>query len=305
MKFYVKSDLQQLVFLMVFYTSTIHINKFILSILGFTYPTVFQGWQTLVAVILMRVLLFEELSPICWTSFFANLPLFLCFVGNIVAGSKALSSLPAPIVIALSNVVPALIHAVSNPRADEKNYINFTASLFALFSAICIFLMDPILSENGIPTMWMVFHLLFLGAQGLVEKRTSSSLNSLDKLFYCNLFSVVVLAPSSLYLEEAFSALNFHERRQLSFLLGCVMSGILGTVMSLMTVYSVPTSLNTIAISRAVSCIISPYILPCTLNTSTWFFVVLSLVAVSVIKMDNSPPLNVIDCSNQKQIEIV
>ncbi|KAK3922036.1 Transmembrane protein 241 [Frankliniella fusca] len=268
MKFYIKSDLKQLVLLIILHTCTIHINKFILSVLGFTYPTVFQGWQTLVAVILMRILLIEELKPISWTSFYSNLPLFLCFVANIVAGSKALSSLPVPVVVALSNVVPVLINTLGDHQLG-KNYINFIASLLAVLSSICIFLVDSVLMEKGIPAMWMILHILFLGAQCLADIRTSSAFSSFDRLFYCNLFSVVVLAPSSLYLEEAFLALHFQKRSQLSFLLGCVMSGILGTVMSLITSSPTPNSLNIAAIAKAVSCLVSPYILPC-----KWFQIV-------------------------------
>ena len=33
-----------------------------------------------------------------------------------------------------------------------------------------------------------------------------------DRLFYCYVFSLVVLAPASLYLEEAFEALHFKPR---------------------------------------------------------------------------------------------
>ena len=45
-----------------------------------------------------------------------------------------------------------------------------------------------------------------------------------ERLFYSYVFALVVLLPASLYLEEAFEALNFQHRRQMRFLLGSVFS---------------------------------------------------------------------------------
>lgn len=51
---------------------------------------------------------------------------------------------------------------------------------------------------------------------------------SWDRLYYNSVFSVIVLAPASLYLEEAFEALNFHHDRQGLFLAGCFASAFIG-----------------------------------------------------------------------------
>ena len=51
---------------------------------------------------------------------------------------------------------------------------------------------------------------------------------SWDRLYYNSLFSVIFLTPASLYLEEAFEALNFHHDRQGLFLAGCFVSAVLG-----------------------------------------------------------------------------
>ena len=45
-----------------------------------------------------------------------------------------------------------------------------------------------------------------------------------ERLVYSYVFALVVLLPASLYLEEAFEALNFQHRRQMRFLLGSVFS---------------------------------------------------------------------------------
>ena len=54
-----------------------------------------------------------------------------------------------------------------------------------------------------------------------------------ERLFYSYVFALVVLLPASLYLEEAFEALNFQHRRQFRFLLGSVFSAAAGVALSL------------------------------------------------------------------------
>ena len=44
-----------------------------------------------------------------------------------------------------------------------------------------------------------------------------------DRLFYCYVFSLVVLAPASLYLEEAFEALHFKPRYVTLILKSCLL----------------------------------------------------------------------------------
>ncbi|ELU17420.1 hypothetical protein CAPTEDRAFT_207087 [Capitella teleta] len=39
------------------YVATLFVNKYVLSVLNFTYPTIFQGWQSLVGAILLRMLI--------------------------------------------------------------------------------------------------------------------------------------------------------------------------------------------------------------------------------------------------------
>ncbi|XP_055363999.1 transmembrane protein 241 isoform X2 [Betta splendens] len=69
-------------------------NKFVLSVLNFTYPTLFQGWQTLIGAVLLLLfakLGWVEISRITRSAALSWLPASLLFVGNIYAGSKALS----------------------------------------------------------------------------------------------------------------------------------------------------------------------------------------------------------------------
>lgn len=72
--------------------------QYVLSVLKFTYPTIFQGWQTLVGGILLRVLLSNKCLSVSTTEldkpgFISLLPSFLFFSAGIVASSKALANL--------------------------------------------------------------------------------------------------------------------------------------------------------------------------------------------------------------------
>lgn len=97
---------------------------------------------------------------------------------------------------------------------------------------------------------------------------------------------MIVLAPSSLYLEEAFEALHFQERRQVSFLFGCVLSGVLGTILAILTIHLSAEHMKVLPASRSVACLISPFILPCFINSSTWVFIVSNVITVCLIPLD-------------------
>ena len=76
--------------------SGLYINKYVLSVLGFKYPTIFQGWQTLTGLCIYKLLTYcsksnFKLVGIDRSAFISLLPGFLFFTTSIVAASKALS----------------------------------------------------------------------------------------------------------------------------------------------------------------------------------------------------------------------
>ena len=77
-------------------SSSLYINKYVLSVLGFKYPTIFQGWQTLASLVIFKVLTYThknnfKLVNMDRSAFVSLLPGFLFHTTSIVAGSKALS----------------------------------------------------------------------------------------------------------------------------------------------------------------------------------------------------------------------
>lgn len=76
------------------------ILQYVLSVLKFTYPTVFQGWQTLVCVLILKYLTLKkqlDVAVLDKSTAISLLPHCLYFLGAIVAGSKALATLVSTI----------------------------------------------------------------------------------------------------------------------------------------------------------------------------------------------------------------
>uniref|UniRef100_A0A8D0HC57 Transmembrane protein 241 n=1 Tax=Sphenodon punctatus TaxID=8508 RepID=A0A8D0HC57_SPHPU len=79
-----------------FYLASYFTNKYVLSVLKFTYPTLFQGWQTLIGGFLLHIswkLGWVEISSSPRSEVLSWLPASALFVGIIYAGSRALSRL--------------------------------------------------------------------------------------------------------------------------------------------------------------------------------------------------------------------
>jgi len=104
---------------------------------------------------------------------------------------------------------------------------------------------------------------------------------SWDRLYYNSVFSVVVLAPASLYLEEAFEALNFHHDRQGLFLAGCAASAFIVAATNLHTLRLKQDeyfgALHHLALG--VAALVSPLIFITELTTLQWVLVVINVIA--------------------------
>ncbi|NP_001016467.1 transmembrane protein 241 [Xenopus tropicalis] len=89
-----------------FYLSSYFTNKYVLSILKFTYPTLFQGWQTLVGGLILHICWkvgWLEINYNSRSDVVVWLPGCALFVGIIYAGSRALSRLSIPVFFTLHN----------------------------------------------------------------------------------------------------------------------------------------------------------------------------------------------------------
>nr|XP_035953998.1 transmembrane protein 241 isoform X14 [Halichoerus grypus] len=113
-------------------------NKYVLSVLKFTYPTLFQGWQTLIGGLLLHVswkLGWAEINSSLRSDVSTWLPASVLFVGIIYAGSRALSKLAIPVFLTLHNVAEVILCGHQKCFRKEVNVVT-TAWQSSLISRI-------------------------------------------------------------------------------------------------------------------------------------------------------------------------
>ncbi|XP_023063560.1 transmembrane protein 241 isoform X4 [Piliocolobus tephrosceles] len=188
-------------------------NKYVLSVLKFTYPTLFQGWQTLIGGLLLRVswkLGWVEINSSSRSHVLAWLPASVLFVGMIYAGSRALSRL---------KISPAKI----------------CSALFLLAAAGCLPFNDSQFDPDGY--FWAVIHLFCVGAYKILRKsQKPSALSDIDQQYLNYIFSVVLLAFASHPTGDLFGVLDFPFLYFYRFHGSCCASGFLGFFLMFSTV---------------------------------------------------------------------
>jgi len=268
--------------------SGLYINKYVLSILGFRYPTIFQGWQTLTGLFIYKLLTFAsksnfKLAGIDRPAFISLLPGFLLYTTSLIASSKALAGLPIPIFVSVYNTLPASIYILDRvlPNQPPTGPLQFGSAVITLASGGVLVLSQIGLDFSDSAYFWLVVGVVCSGAYSIHCRIADARYGSWDKLYYNSIFSVIVLAPASFYLEEAFEALNFHHDRQELFLAGCIASAMLGAAANLYSVrlkqdeYFGPVQ----HLALGVTALMSPLLFTTTLPVWQWCLVVINVVA--------------------------
>lgn len=269
--------------------SGLFINKYVLSILGFRYPTIFQGWQTLTGLVVFKILTLVskktfQVTSVDRAAFISLLPGFLFFTTSIISASKALSGVPVPIFVSVFNTLPALIYlldrVIAKTGAPPASPLQFGASICTLATGSVLVLSQISLDFSDSAYFWLVVGVVTSAAYCLHCRIADARYDSWDKLYYNSVFSVIVLAPASFYLEEAFEALNFHHDRQELFLLGCVGSAVLGAAANLYSVrlkqdeYFGPVH----HLALGLAALLSPLLFAAELPGWKWTLVVLNVI---------------------------
>ncbi|XP_076410854.1 UDP-N-acetylglucosamine transporter TMEM241 isoform X6 [Peromyscus maniculatus bairdii] len=189
-------------------------NKYVLSVLKFTYPTLFQGWQTLLGGLLLHVswkLGWVEINSSLRSNVLAWLPASVLFVGIIYAGSRALSRLAVPVFFILHNVAEVLV----------CGYQKYVWKEFPLPRGCC---RVPSLPGRA-------------GAYKILRKSQKPSvLSDIDQQYLNYIFSVALLVFASHPTGDLFSALDFPFLYFYRFHGSCCASGVLGFFLMLSTV---------------------------------------------------------------------
>ncbi|XP_049756454.1 transmembrane protein 241 isoform X2 [Elephas maximus indicus] len=214
-------------------------NKYVLSVLKFTYPTLFQGWQTLIGGLLLHVswkLGWVEINSNSRSDVLMWLPASVLFVGIIYAGSRALSRLTIPVFLTLHNVAEVIICGYQKCFRKEKTSPAKTCSAFLLLAAAgCLPFNDSQFDPDGY--FWAIIHFFCVGAYKIRQKSQKPSvLSEIDQQYLNYIFSVVLLAFASHPTGDLSSVLEFPFLYFYRFHSSCCASGFLGFFLMLSTV---------------------------------------------------------------------
>ncbi|XP_009579503.1 PREDICTED: transmembrane protein 241, partial [Fulmarus glacialis] len=150
----------------------VFVFQYVLSVLKFTYPTLFQGWQTLVGGLLLHVswkLGWVEINLCSRSEILSWLPASILFVGIIYAGSRALSRLPIPVFLTVHNAAEVITCGFQKfVQKEQTSHLKVCSVLFLLVAAVCLPLCDTQFDPNGY--LWALIHLICVGAYKVFHK---------------------------------------------------------------------------------------------------------------------------------------
>ncbi|XP_059391285.1 transmembrane protein 241 isoform X2 [Carassius carassius] len=222
-----------------FFTLSYFTNKYVLSILKFTFPTIFQGWQTSAGTLLLLVtwkLGWVEINGFSRSAAFSQLPGCFLFIGNIYAGSKALSLLPIPFFFVFQNVSEVLAFLIRTATHREKPpWMKLISVCMLLGSVSSLMLYNPRFGPSGYT--WASIHLFCVGAYKVFQKNTKTILLSdLEEQFINYLTSALLLASLAHSTGDLSGALDFPLLTSFRFYTGCLGSAIFSFCLMLATV---------------------------------------------------------------------
>ncbi|KAK2858609.1 hypothetical protein Q5P01_003229 [Channa striata] len=214
-------------------------NKFVLSVLKFTYPTLFQGWQTFIGALLLLLfgrLGWVEMSRITRSAVVSWLPASLLFVGNIYAGSRALSRIDIPFFFTLQNSSHVVSYVILKVVQREKiQWLKLISVCLMVFSAVNLPLYDPQFDYSGY--QWAVGHLVCVGAYRVFQVHyKSSNLSDIEQQCINYVFSVLLLAVAAHPTGDLMGVMEFPSLQSYTFHCGCCASALLGFMLLLATV---------------------------------------------------------------------
>lgn len=214
-------------------------NKFVLSVLKFRFPTLFQGWQTLVGAVLLLLswrLGWVEMTRISRSTAVSWLPGSLMFLGSIYAGSRALSHMDIPYFFTIQNASHAVSYLLLRVIHREKtSWSKLISVCIMLMSALNLPLHNPWFDWNTYG--WAVCHLSCVGAYRVFQIRFKSiQLSVFDQQYMNYMFSVFLLALAAHPTGDLFGAWDFPLLGSYTFHWGCCASALLGFLLLLATV---------------------------------------------------------------------
>ncbi|XP_008436608.1 transmembrane protein 241 [Poecilia reticulata] len=274
-------------------------NKFVLSVLKFTYPTLFQGWQTLIGAALLLLsgkLGWVEMSRIPRSAALSWLPGSFLFVGNIYAGSRALSRIDIPFFFTLQNSSHVVSYIIARTVHREKTQqLKIISVCLLLLSAINLPLHDPQFDHSGY--VWALCHLFCVGAYRAFRVHKSTNLSDIEQQCINYLFSVLLLGLAAHPTGDISGALEFPSLQSHMFHCGCCASALLGFLLLLATVRlkhgpSLEHFRAWVFLSKVAAMLLSPLVFNTDFNSASLLCVIGSHVGEALLLYSDkeSPP---------------
>jgi len=227
-----------LLFIVSFVSSTMvaaFVNKYVLSVLKFTYPTVYQSWQMLMistTLCLLFCLGLINFSNIERNTIQQWCPAMCFFSITIYSGSVALSRLPIPVFFASLHFV-FVVCTIADTFMFKKepamlSLLGLALGLVGLFFSISIYPVD------FLGHRWMFVHCLssasyMIFARGIFKGK----LSEFEKAMLNSSFSIMALLLIGIFSGEVSRAFSFPYLFNINFHRGCITSGITGALLSL------------------------------------------------------------------------
>ncbi|XP_026217703.1 transmembrane protein 241 isoform X2 [Anabas testudineus] len=266
-------------------------NKFVLSVLKFTYPTLFQGWQTFIGAVLLLLLGklgWVELSRVTRSAALSWLPASLLFVGNIYAGSRALSRIDIPHFFTLQNSSHVVSYIILKVVQREMTpWLKLISLCLMLLSAVSLPLYDPQFDYSGYH--WAVCHLFCVGAYRVFKVHNkSSTLSDLEQQCINYVFSVLLLAIAAHPTGDLMGVIEFPYLQSHTFHCGCCASALLGFLLLLTTVklksgLSLEHFCVWMFLSKVIAMCLSPFIFDMDINAPSLICVIVSHVGEALL----------------------
>lgn len=279
-------DKKLLIWILVYMLSSISailVNKYVLTNLNFTYPTIYQSWQMFVAAFLLICIHTFGCTEIQCTTYAVVikswiLPI-LSFTLSIYSGSISLSRLPIPIFCIFQQGFTQLFVLISNLITFGRPSVFESITVMGgIGSTVLAVYLDMDYSHHRYK--WLVVHCLSAGFYSIYAVHINNTkIKEIDKMVLNSTSSVLLLMTFGYATGETTSVLDFPFIHQSRFHLSCLLSGVFGTVImlsysNLCDITLLPKVRFYHSITMALVCCVSVFIFD-TMITATITFVIL------------------------------
>ncbi|XP_066540132.1 UDP-N-acetylglucosamine transporter TMEM241 homolog isoform X2 [Hoplias malabaricus] len=214
-------------------------NKYVLSVLKFTFPTIFLGWQTSTGALLLYVtgkFGWVEINGFTRSAALLWLPGSIFFLGNIYAGSKALAILPIPFFFVIQNLSELVFFLIVRlTQREPSSWMKILSQTLMLMSAVTLIMHNLQFGPNGY--IWVSIHLFCFGSYRVFQRSSKSNhLSDLEQQLINYMISTFLLVSAAHPTGDVFGALEFPFLMSYKFHSGCFASGLLGFLLLLASV---------------------------------------------------------------------